>query len=102
MDPITAINMEFTQRVRADWARAAADERSEHMLPAPRRRAIERLRACAGAAWVVFDGSVQGTGTARWSSDRPPHWLANSRGRTRATYARGQRIAALLRSAAVY
>jgi hypothetical protein len=56
MDPIAAINMEFTQRVRADWARAAADERSEHMLPAPRRRAIERLRARAGAAWVVFDG----------------------------------------------
>jgi hypothetical protein len=56
MDPITAINQEFVQRVRADWSRTAAEQRSERTTPAPHRQTIERLRARAYAAWVVFGG----------------------------------------------
>jgi hypothetical protein len=53
MDPITAINLEFTRRVQADWSRAA-DGRSERATPAHGARAVERMLAIGAAGLTAL------------------------------------------------
>jgi hypothetical protein len=60
MDPITAMNLEFAQRVKRSWSSEPSERCSEQATPALYTRLFAQLRALAGSGLAAFGMRLQG------------------------------------------